>query len=192
MFPLPAPRASSHSLFFPVSSGCFCGLPFSSQDCHRVSGIGKPVLCSASRPPATPRCPKLEDSTPRLPPPLKRQVGLFPVDAILVKLEGGDLEPRGGLHGSLQPPYVTDCRIPVHEDSVQGYYPYGSDQLHGEHLMYVYATGPSAHHRCYPANHAHTLDAVARGRVNNSMWPLWRIPMRCFSTEGPANKLISK
>ncbi|XP_013203133.1 F-actin-monooxygenase MICAL2 isoform X2 [Microtus ochrogaster] len=43
------------------------------QDCHRVSGIGKPVLCSASRPPATPHCPKLEDSTPRLPPPLKRQ-----------------------------------------------------------------------------------------------------------------------
>ncbi|XP_075828028.1 F-actin-monooxygenase MICAL2 isoform X3 [Microtus pennsylvanicus] len=43
------------------------------QDCHRVSGIGKPILCSASRPPATPHCPKLEDSTPRLPPPLKRQ-----------------------------------------------------------------------------------------------------------------------
>ncbi|MEJ1273961.1 hypothetical protein NN561_004836 [Cricetulus griseus] len=43
------------------------------QDCHRVSGIGKPVLCSASRPPATSRCPKLEESTPRLPPPLIRQ-----------------------------------------------------------------------------------------------------------------------
>ncbi|XP_076797106.1 F-actin-monooxygenase MICAL2 isoform X20 [Arvicanthis niloticus] len=43
------------------------------QDCHRVSGMGKPVLCSASRPPGTSRCPKLEESTPRLPPPLKRQ-----------------------------------------------------------------------------------------------------------------------
>lgn len=37
----------------------------------------------------------------------------------------------------------------------------------------------------------HTLDAVARGRVNNSVWPLRRIPMRCFSTEGLANKLVS-
>ncbi|XP_036009065.1 F-actin-monooxygenase MICAL2 isoform X3 [Mus musculus] len=43
------------------------------QDCRRVSGIGKPVLCSASRPPGTSCCPKLEESTPRLPPPLKRQ-----------------------------------------------------------------------------------------------------------------------
>lgn len=71
-------------------------LPFSFQDCHRVSGIGKPVLCSASRSHGTSRCPKLEESTPRLPPPLKRQVGLFPVDTILVKPEGGDFEPRGG------------------------------------------------------------------------------------------------
>ncbi|XP_076797095.1 F-actin-monooxygenase MICAL2 isoform X12 [Arvicanthis niloticus] len=46
------------------------------QDCHRVSGMGKPVLCSASRPPGTSRCPKLEESTPRLPPPLKRQESL--------------------------------------------------------------------------------------------------------------------
>ncbi|XP_051048653.1 F-actin-monooxygenase MICAL2 isoform X1 [Phodopus roborovskii] len=43
------------------------------QDCHRVSGIGKPVLCSASRPSATSHCPKLEESTPGLLPPLKRQ-----------------------------------------------------------------------------------------------------------------------
>ncbi|XP_032748771.1 F-actin-monooxygenase MICAL2 isoform X1 [Rattus rattus] len=43
------------------------------QDCPRVSGMGKPVLCSASRPPGTSHCPKLEESTPRLPPPLKRQ-----------------------------------------------------------------------------------------------------------------------
>ncbi|XP_029334957.1 F-actin-monooxygenase MICAL2 isoform X1 [Mus caroli] len=43
------------------------------QDCRRVSGIGKPVLCSASRPPGTSCCPKLEESTPRPPPPLKRQ-----------------------------------------------------------------------------------------------------------------------
>lgn len=76
-------------------------LPFYSQDCRRVSGIGKPVLCSASRPPGTSRCPKLEESTPRLPPPLKRQVGLFPVDTILVMPTGGDFEPRGGIHGSL-------------------------------------------------------------------------------------------
>ncbi|XP_060223004.1 F-actin-monooxygenase MICAL2 isoform X1 [Meriones unguiculatus] len=45
----------------------------SKQDCRHVSGIGKPVLCSASRPPGPSRCPKLEESTPRLPPPLKRQ-----------------------------------------------------------------------------------------------------------------------
>ncbi|XP_031243761.1 F-actin-monooxygenase MICAL2 isoform X3 [Mastomys coucha] len=47
--------------------------PAMKQDCRRVSGIGKPVLCSASHPPGTSRCPKLEESTPRLPPPLKRQ-----------------------------------------------------------------------------------------------------------------------
>ncbi|XP_036045147.1 F-actin-monooxygenase MICAL2 isoform X2 [Onychomys torridus] len=43
------------------------------QDCRRLSGTGKPVLCSASHPPGISRCPKLEESTPRLPPPLKRQ-----------------------------------------------------------------------------------------------------------------------
>ncbi|XP_008851712.1 F-actin-monooxygenase MICAL2 isoform X2 [Nannospalax galili] len=40
---------------------------------HHVSGIGKPVLCSSSRPPSASRCSKLEESTPKLPPPLKRQ-----------------------------------------------------------------------------------------------------------------------
>lgn len=88
-------------------------LPFYSQDCRRVSGIGKPVLCSASRPPGTSRCPKLEESTPRLPPPLKRQVGLFPVDTILLMPAGGDFEPRGGIRGSLLLPNMAEYKIPV-------------------------------------------------------------------------------
>lgn len=69
----PIPHASSHESLLSCLLGLLLWTAFSSQDYHRVSGIGKPVLCSASRPPATSRCPKLEESTPRLPPPLIRQ-----------------------------------------------------------------------------------------------------------------------
>ncbi|XP_076797093.1 F-actin-monooxygenase MICAL2 isoform X10 [Arvicanthis niloticus] len=71
------------------------------QDCHRVSGMGKPVLCSASRPPGTSRCPKLEESTPRLPPPLKRQLtvgkvssGIGAAAEVLVNLYLNDHRPK--------------------------------------------------------------------------------------------------
>ncbi|XP_049746350.1 F-actin-monooxygenase MICAL2 isoform X2 [Elephas maximus indicus] len=40
----------------------------------RVSGIGKPVLCSSSASPVNPRCPKPKDPTPSPSPPLKRQL----------------------------------------------------------------------------------------------------------------------
>ncbi|XP_036009066.1 F-actin-monooxygenase MICAL2 isoform X4 [Mus musculus] len=71
------------------------------QDCRRVSGIGKPVLCSASRPPGTSCCPKLEESTPRLPPPLKRQLtvgkvssGIGAAAEVLVNLYLNDHRPK--------------------------------------------------------------------------------------------------
>ncbi|XP_062948771.1 F-actin-monooxygenase MICAL2 isoform X2 [Cynocephalus volans] len=41
---------------------------------HHVSGIGKPVLCSSSDCPVNSCCPKPEEPTPSLAPPLKRQL----------------------------------------------------------------------------------------------------------------------
>ncbi|XP_021564893.1 F-actin-methionine sulfoxide oxidase MICAL2 isoform X2 [Carlito syrichta] len=48
---------------------------------RRVSGIGKPILCSPSDPPVHSRCPKPEEPTPSPSPPLKRQ---FPSVAVPV------------------------------------------------------------------------------------------------------------
>lgn len=72
---------------------------------HRVSGIGKPVLCSSSDPPVNSRCLKPEELTPSPSPPLKRQVGLLPVDGVLVK-PAGTLMLRGGSSGPLHTPEV--------------------------------------------------------------------------------------
>ncbi|VFV23191.1 protein mical-2 isoform 1 [Lynx pardinus] len=75
------------------------------QEC-RISGIGKPVLRSSSDPPVNSRCPRPEEPTPGPSPPLKRQVGLLPVDAVVLKSEG-TFTPRGGLKQ-----VSADCECP--------------------------------------------------------------------------------
>lgn len=96
-------------LFLHVSCGCLFGLPSPSQECC-ISGIGKPVPRSSSDPPINSRCPRQEEPTPGPSPPLKRQVGLLPVDAVLVKSEGTFIQ-RGGVGGCLCTPCRADCRI---------------------------------------------------------------------------------
>lgn len=89
--------------FLPISCGCFFSdSPSSSQE-HRVSGIGKPILRSSSDPPVNSRCPKPEEPTPSPSPTLKRQVGLLPVDAVLVKPEGTLIQRGWGSWLSLHP-----------------------------------------------------------------------------------------
>ena len=111
LFSSPASECLSLTrLFLPISCGCFFSdSPSSSQE-HRVSGIGKPILRSSSDPPVNSRCPKPEEPTPSPSPPLKRQVGLLPVDAVLVKPEG-TLIQRGGVHSSLCTPRRAEYRF---------------------------------------------------------------------------------
>lgn len=90
---------------FPVAA--FSDSPSSSQEC-RVSGIGKPVLCSSSDPPVNSRCLKLEEPTPSPSPPLKRQVGLLPIDGVLGKPEG-TLMLAGGRGCPLHTPSRAEC-----------------------------------------------------------------------------------
>lgn len=106
----PSKCLSLTRLFLPISCGCFFSdSPSFSQE-HRVSGIGKPILRSSSDPPVNSRGPKPEEPTPSPSPPLKRQVGLLPVDAVLVKPEG-TLIQRGGVHGSLCTQRRAECRF---------------------------------------------------------------------------------
>lgn len=96
-------QVSQSDLCFPFlfPAAAFSDSP-SSQE-RRVPGIGKPVLCSSSDPPVNSRCPKPEEPTPSPSSTLKRQVGLLPVEAVLVKSEG-TLIWRGGVRGSLCTP----------------------------------------------------------------------------------------
>lgn len=89
------------SFLFPAAA--FSDSPSSSQE-HRVSGIGKPVLHSSSDPPVNSRCPKPEQPTPSPSATLKRQVGLLPGDAVLVKPEGTLIQRVGSV--ALSAPHV--------------------------------------------------------------------------------------
>lgn len=91
--PPPSQSDSAFSFVFPAAA--ILDFPSSSQERH-VSGTGKPVLRSSSDPPVHSRCLQPEDLTASPPPPLKRQVGLLPVDGVLVEPEG-TLMQRGGL-----------------------------------------------------------------------------------------------